>query len=103
MLDFFGDGLKIKRTGLPRIGLCLIVFLPPIFFALSNPRMFLVALEFAGGFGEAILNGLLPVLMVWIGRYHMNLKSEYSLIGGRFSLILILLAAFSVVLLEAFS
>jgi tyrosine-specific transport protein len=27
------------------------------------------ALGFAGGFGEAFLNGLLPVAIVWAGRY----------------------------------
>lgn len=92
MVDFLGDGLKIKsRTGWRRLGLCLAVFLPPALFASIYPGIFIEAIGLAGGYGEAILNGLLPIAMVWIGRYTLNLPSRYSLFGGRPMLTLLLL------------
>jgi len=83
LLDFLADGLKIKKTAKGRFGLSLLVFLPPLAVASYNPHLFLIALSYAGGFGCALLLGLLPILMVWVGRYRMKLPSAYSLAGGR--------------------
>lgn len=101
MVDFLADGLKINRTGLQRIGLCLAVFLPPALFAAANPHIFIEAIGVAGGFGEAILNGLLPIAMVWVGRYWLKLPSDYRLGGGRPILILLLLFTLLIMFIEA--
>lgn len=90
MIDFLGDGLKIPRKGVGRILLCLIALLPALLLAWSLPGLFFVALSYAGGLGEAVLNGLLPVLMVWVGRYRMKLHSDWRLPGGRPMLTLLL-------------
>lgn len=101
MVDFLGDGLAIvKREGWKRLGLCIAVFLPPVFFAVEDPRLFLEALAYAGGFGEAILNGLLPIGIVWLGRYHLQLPSAYRLPGGRLSLLVLFIITFFVIALE---
>lgn len=101
MVDFLGDGCKLqKREGIARLLLCLAVFLPPAFFAAKDPKIFYDALAYAGGFGEAILNGLLPIGLVWLGRYHLNLPSEYRLPGGRATLIVLLLITLLVIGLE---
>ncbi|MFT4551394.1 MAG: tyrosine-specific transport protein [Chlamydiales bacterium] len=100
MLDFLSDGFKARKTDSTRAVLCILVFLPPLFFAWHNPNLFIFALEIAGGFGEAILNGLLPVMMVWVGRYHMNLDSEVRLPGGRYSLVLITVLTLFIIALE---
>ena len=100
MVDFFADGLNIRRDGLNRLGLCIVVFIPPAIFAAANPDIFITAIGIAGGYGEAILNGLLPILVVWIGRYHLNLKSEYSLFGGRPMLIVLLIITFMIIGIE---
>ena len=100
MLDFLSDGFQAKKNNSSRAALCTLVFLPPLFFAWNNPTLFIFALEIAGGFGEAILNGLLPVMMVWVGRYHMNLSSEVSLPGGRWSLSLIAVLTLCIIFLE---
>lgn len=84
MVDFLGDGLHIKRrVGWRRALLCLAVFLPPALFAAANPDIFIEAIGVAGGYGEAVLNGLFPIAMVWVGRYYLKLPSEYSLWGGK--------------------
>lgn len=100
MVDFLGDGLKMRRTGSSRIFLCLLVFLPPFIFSAIDPAIFVLAISFAGGFGEAFLNGLLPIALVWIGRYHRKLESQPQLFGDKKLLILLFSAALSVVAFE---
>ncbi len=79
MVDFLADGLKVKGK---RVLLTLAVFLPPFLFAALDPAIFVTALGFAGGFGEAFLNGLLPVAFVWVGRYTRKLGGKPQLPGG---------------------
>jgi len=91
LLDFLSDGLQIAKIGWRKFLLCGIVFVPPIIITAFNPGIFLIALGFAGGVGCALLLGLLPVLMVWRGRYY----KDYSLLhqqlpGGRIVLTLLL-------------
>jgi tyrosine-specific transport protein len=90
LMDFLADGLKIKKTFLGKVSLCLLIFIPPLFFANIYPHLFLSALDYAGGIGSALLLGLLPILMVWSGRYKLGLQSPYSLGGGKPLLILML-------------
>ena len=98
LLDFLADGLKIEKNPRGRTLLSLLIFLPPMLFAMFNPCMFLNALHYAGGLGCALLLGLLPILMAWSGRYRLKLKSEYSLPGGKITLtILILFILFELV------
>ena len=89
--DFLADGLKIKQSPSGKLALCLLVFVPPTLFAFSHPHIFLIALDYAGGFGCALLLGLMPVLMIWRGRYQLGFKSSYSVIGGRYLLIFLIL------------
>ena len=60
---FFSDGLKLKREKRPL--LVLLTFVPPGICAALDPTLFETALSIAGGFGEAFLNGLLPVVLAW--------------------------------------
>jgi len=87
LMDFLADGLSIKKTVGGKFLLCLLVFIPPFCIALVYPHVFLTALEYAGGFGCALLLGLLPVLMVWRGRYHLGLQGEFRVPGGHYLLI----------------
>jgi tyrosine-specific transport protein len=102
VVDFLGDGLKMRRTGFHRVILCLLTFIPPFVFTIINPNIFVLALDIAGGFGEAILNGILPAWLVWIGRYQKKLNSDFSLPGGKRSLIAIILIGFTVMGLTAY-
>src|SRR5262249_12983171 len=72
LVDFIADGLQIRKTPLGKLWLCLLVFVPPLLVALRFPHIFLLALDYAGGLGCALLLGLLPVVMVWVGRYHLQ-------------------------------
>lgn len=69
LLDFLSDGLNAKKTHRNRLGMCVLVFVPPILIALIKPQVFITALIYAGGIGCALLLGLLPIVLVWVGRY----------------------------------
>lgn len=100
MIDFLGDGFQCRRTGFPRFLMCLLVFFPPALFAVQNPDVFVDALGYAGGFGEAILNGFFPIAMVWVGRYHLKLQRQDQLPGGRPLLMALLLFCVAIIALE---
>lgn len=86
MVDFLGDGLNMNRTGYSRIFLTFLTFLPPLLFTMFDPEIFVTAIGFAGGFGEAFLNGVLPITLVWVGRYYHKLKGAPQLPGNRWLL-----------------
>jgi tyrosine-specific transport protein len=86
-LDFLADGLKVKKEGIKKVLLCLAIFGIPTIFALIYPGLFLTALEYAGGISCAILFGLLPPVMVWVGRYVKQYEKENpQLPGGKVTL-----------------
>jgi tyrosine-specific transport protein len=93
LFDFLADGLHLQRTGSQKVMLTLLIILPTLFFAIKWSRAFLVALETTGGFGDAILNGMIPVLMVWVGRYVKKTATGHRLFGGRPLLVCLLLFA----------
>lgn len=90
--DFLADGLKIKKTLRGKLILAVMILAFPLLIAVLYPHIFLIALDYAGGFGCALLLGLLPVLMVWVGRYILKMGGEEQLPGGRW--ILVILALF---------
>ena len=53
--------------------------------------------SFAGGICAMVLFGILPIWMVWVGRYRRKHPSEYHVSGGKASLIIGLLFAFLVI------
>jgi tyrosine-specific transport protein len=103
LVDFLGDGLKMNREKKSnRYFLVFLTFFPPFLCVIFDPTIFDRALGIAGGFGEAFLNGLLPVLLVWLGRYAMKLPSDFQLPGGKFTLALLLLISLTVIGFEFF-
>lgn len=100
MIDFLADGIQKKAVGMNRLWLCLAVFIPPMAFAQQNPGIFIEAIGYAGGFGEAILNGLFPIGMVWVARYRMKLNGAHEIPGGRPVLIILTLFTLFIIGLE---
>lgn len=87
LYDFLSDLTKIRKRGWGKVVLGLLVILPTLYFTVIFPDAFLTALDITGGFGDSVLNGIFPVLMVWVGRYVIGYKSPWSVPGGRFQLI----------------
>ncbi len=99
MVDFMADGLR--KYNVKRWILTVLTFAPPLAIALFDPAIFDKALGWAGGFGEAFLNGLLPVLLVWAGRYKLGLEKAPILRGGKPMLWLLGGSSLAVFFLEA--
>jgi tyrosine-specific transport protein len=98
LYDFLADGLHIKKQGLGKITLGFLIVVPTLIFATQFERIFLLALDSTGGYGDTILNGLIPVLMVWIGRYKLGHLHAIQLPGGK-GVLICTFAFFSVVLI----
>lgn len=91
LLDFLADGLKIQKDAKGRVILTLLSIVPPLLFAFVYPHLFLAALSMAGGFGAAILFAILPVMMVWKGRYIQKREGIHLLPGGKATLVMVFL------------
>lgn len=87
LFDFLADGLKIKKEGWGQIALGLLVAVPTLIAAILFERIFLLALDTSGGYGDTILNGIIPVMMVWVGRYKLGYTQGIQLPGGKAVLI----------------
>lgn len=98
--DFLADGLKIKKTVKGKMLLYILTFIPPLLFTLADPRAFLNALEYAGAFGVVLLLAILPILMVWSGRYIQKRESKYRAPGGKPALIFAFIISLIVVGIE---
>ena len=103
MVDFLGDGFKVvHRTGWKRLGLTVLTFTPPFILAGLNPDIFTTALGIAGGFGEAFLNGLLPIGLLWVGKYTWKLKADLKWLENRGVLTFLIIYALFVIVLETY-
>lgn len=92
--DFLADGLKWKKKGNKRVLLCAAVFGIPMVIAIAYPHIFLVALGYAGGISCAFLFGLMPPVLVWVGRYIKRYPQEREqLPGGKAMLIFLMIFA----------
>jgi tyrosine-specific transport protein len=98
LFDFLSDGLKIRNEGKGRVFLSLLIIIPTFIFATYFERVFLIALDTTGGFGDSILNGIIPVLMVWIGRYILQFPNEHRTPGGK-PLLIVVFAFFAFALI----
>jgi tyrosine-specific transport protein len=83
LFDFLADLFRIEKKGLGKFILGLLVVLPTLYITMTYPNTFLDALDITGGLGDSILNGVIPVLMVWMGRYVIGYESELKLMGGK--------------------
>lgn len=75
LFDFLADGFSIKKVGMHRLYLWLLVMVPPFLVAASYPQTFITALESTGAYGDTILNGLIPILMFYMG---IKLQKRHS-------------------------
>jgi tyrosine-specific transport protein len=101
-VDFLSDGLHIKKSAKGKVILCALVIVLPFVFALIYPKVFLLALTYAGSFGAVVLFGLLPAGMVWSGRYIKKIEAQRLLPGGKVALAIVIVIALSVIGLQIY-
>jgi len=88
--DFLSDGLKIEKTGLGNWFIQSLTLIPSLIVVLFYPGAFISALSYAGIYC-VILLVLLPVLMVWYGRYRKNISNGYRVFGGKPLLVILMI------------
>ncbi len=96
---FLMDGFNVEYNLSGRLKIFVMTYLPPLLFAFYYPQGFIMALGFAGAF-VAILFMIVPAMMVWRGRYQMQLTADYRLSGGRLLLLAVMLAGLFIVYFE---
>lgn len=85
LTDFLADGFNIQRSHWGNVSLIALTFLPPLLITMIDPRVFLLALDYAGAFGVVFLLAFFPALMVWFGRKRH--QGTYQAPGGTFALL----------------
>lgn len=83
LVHFLADFFKTSTRKTEPFSLCCLALVPPLIFSLIYPDLFIKALNFAGGICAVILFGILPALIVWIGRYKKQTHSPYQVAGGK--------------------
>lgn len=79
LVHFLADGFQTKYK--EPLSLMLLVLIPPFLLSILKPDIFFKALDFAGGICAVILFGLIPAIMVWVGRYRMHIASADQMRG----------------------
>lgn len=69
LFDFLADGFKIPKTGMKKLFIAGVTFIPPLIITLFFPNLFIIALGYAGGIGVNFLMIFLPAWMAWKGHY----------------------------------
>lgn len=82
-VDFLKDGLKSFPKAQKELVLFMLVFTPPTILSILYPNLFIEAISLAGGFIDVVLFGIIPLLIVWIGRYKKNKLGPYRTFGGK--------------------
>ncbi len=83
LLDFLHDLFRSQGKNPSKKWITAISLMPCLFLAIFFPKALVNCLDMSGGFGDALLSGLIPIAMVWIGRYIKKLPSEYTAPGGK--------------------
>lgn len=94
------DGLDLEVRGFSGVILLCLTYLPPILFLKLIPTGFNQILSWAGML-LAFLMGVLPMLMIFKGRYQLKHKG-YKVLGGRFLAIVVIVFFAAVMLAELF-
>jgi tyrosine-specific transport protein len=101
-VDFLKDGISklLHQKVRNDFFIFLLVFIPPTVCALIYPSIFLHALGFAGGFIDVLLFGVLPALVVLIGRKMQPPGARYQVAGGALTPIMILLLSSALLVMK---
>ena len=102
LFDFLADLFKIMNNRVGRLRTAILTFVPPLVFALFYPQGFVIALGYAAIF-VAILEIIMPVLMVQRLRRSQTLTSPYKVASCKPLLWLIVLAGVIVIITQLFN
>lgn len=101
MTDFIADGIKKSKSGKSGALVYAITYLPPVILVLFIPSVFIQALAFAGILCVLLLI-LLPIALLYVGRYHKQFQTLSIAPGGRLGIGLISLLGICVMILALY-
>ena len=84
---FLKDSFREAKVELTRNQVIVLTLIPTLFLAVMYPKALIQCLDISGGFGDTVLSGLIPIGMVWVGRYRKKLDDSCSIPGGKWALI----------------
>lgn len=91
--DYLADGFKIAKEGWGKLFIITMTFVPPLLIAIFYPRAFILFLSFAG-LCCIFMFALMPSMMAWICRYQKKLPMTYQVAGGKYLLLVAIIASF---------
>ncbi len=103
LFHFLGDCFKEMKINLGRNLVIFLTVFPALILGILYPRALLQFLDLSGGYGDTILSGLIPVGLVWAGRYHKKLQSVYTVPGKKVALVAAGCFFFCILLLQFIS
>lgn len=99
LTDFMADGLNKNKHGWHGVIVHAASFLPPLVIVLLAPGIFIQALAYAG-VCCVILLIVMPLLMIYIGRYHKKLANQHMLPQSRWFLLVVLAIAIALLIAQ---
>lgn len=84
---FLKDCFKELHVRMSKNTIILTTIIPTMLLAILFPNALITCLDLSGGLGDTILSGLIPIALVWMGRYKRGFKGEYTVPGGKAALI----------------
>lgn len=97
LVDFLADGFKVDKTKLKNSWIYILTFAPAFLVVVFYPGIFVMALQYAGLFCIILLL-VMPLMMVYMGRYHKGFKGETILPCGKFVLLFIILCSLALLI-----
>lgn len=91
-MSFFMDGFRSKHLRFAKPISIVTMFLPPTLYVYFFRYNYLPSMKY-GGLVTLILYVIVPVLMIWWGRYRKNLAFGYRVKGGKFALTIMLICS----------
>src|SRR6185312_9113926 len=101
LVDFIKDGVQNSLNSKVKNELFYLVltFAPSFIFTMIYPNLFLSLLDFAGGFVDVLLFGIVPAMVVLIGRRTV-IGQHYQVFGGKVTPILIILISLAMLVIK---
>ncbi len=82
LVDFIADGMSLRKRGTDGVVVFSVAYLPPLLIVLLSPKLFYSALQYAGLCCVALLV-MMPLLMLYVGRYCQHREGARLVPGER--------------------
>lgn len=102
LVDFVKDGIRFSSNIELKSDLFYVIciFIPSFIFTMTCPHLFLNLLDFAGGFVDVLLFGILPALVILMGRNKFSMNDQYQVFGGMKTPVLVIILSLVILMMK---